>query len=558
MLKELRVRNYAVIDDVRLEPGAGLTVLTGETGAGKSLLVDALSLLLGERASADLVREGEDRALVEGSFELGDRPGPIERLQGAGIDPEEGWLILRRELQREGRNRAWVNGSRATAGLIGELGAELVELHGQHEHQALLRPPAQRRMLDAYAGATETAAEVEALHAELAATKDRLAGTRRRAAELEERADYLRFKAREIETAAIDPGEEARLEAEARRLERSEDRLALAARLHDAVYGEEGSIVDRLGELGRPLAELARIDPEVEELRELAESARLGLEELGRRLAGYRDDVEHDPGRLRELRARQDLLFRLKGKYGPTLEEVVEAGRVAREELDGLEGSEAELRRLERTAERLAGRLRTAAETLGVRRREAAERLEEALNGLLPELGMEGGRFLCALEPLEEPGAHGGERPEFRVSLNPGFPPGSLARIASGGELSRVMLALRTALAEVDDVPCLVFDEIDAGVGGRVARHVARRLARVARRHQVLVVTHLPQIAARADTHFHVEKATTAGRAAAAVRRLTGEERIAELARMLGGDPESELSRRHARELLEGAVTAGR
>lgn len=553
MLKELRVRSYAVIDEVRLEPGPGLTVLSGETGAGKSLIVDALSLLLGERASSEAVRAGEERALIEGTFDVDGLPAVRARCAEAGLETDEGWLILRRELQREGRNRAWVNGSPATAGLIGELGSALVDLHGQHEHQALLRRAAQRRVLDAFAGASETAADVADAFRSVRELESEVEEVRRRAAEVRERADYLRFKAEEIEGAGLDPGEEERLETEARRLEHSEELLELSSGLHEAVYAGEESLVDRLGELRRPLGELSRIDPAAGEFRELADTARHALEELGRRVGEYRETVEHDPGRLRRVRERLDRIFRLKGKYGGTIEEVLAAGRAARAELEAMEGSELEVRRLEAAREEASARLAELAGVLGEARRRAAGRLEEEMGRLLPELGMEGGRFEVALEPLDEPASFGAENVEFRVSLNPGFPPGPLARVASGGEMSRLMLALKTVLAAVDDVPSLVFDEIDAGVGGQVAHRLAGRLAEVAERHQVFVITHLPQIAARADAHYRVEKSEEGGRAAARVRRLEGEDRVLELARMLGGDPESEVSRQHARELLSGA-----
>ncbi len=262
--------------------------------------------------------------------------------------------------------------------------------------------------------------------------------------------------------------------------------------------------------------------------------------------------MEHDPGRLRAIRSRLDELFRLKKKYGPELDDVLAAAREARQELEALETSEAELRRLEERTAELRERLEERAAALGRVRREAAGRLREEMERLLPELGMPGARFVVRLEPLEEPGRHGAERVEFLISLNPGFEPGPLSRIASGGETSRVMLALKTALAGADEVPCLVFDEIDAGVGGEVAHRVAERLARLAADRQVLVVTHLAQIAARADRHLHVSKATAGGRAAAEVRPLEGRERVRELARMLGGDPESAVSRDHAQELLAG------
>ncbi|MFO7586852.1 MAG: DNA repair protein RecN [Gemmatimonadota bacterium] len=552
MLKELRVRNYAVIDEVRLELGPGLNVLTGETGTGKSILVGALSLLVGERASADVIRAGEDRALVEGVFEVPPDPALRYRCDEAGIDLSEGWLILRRELQREGRNRAWVNGSPATAALVGELGGALVDLHGQHEHQALLRPGPQRRILDAYAGAGDLATGVRSGWESLREARRAADELSRRAAETRQRSDLLRHRADEIGSAKPTPGEEEALAAEIRRLEHSEDLLALSGELDEAIYGGEQALVDRLGSLGRALDGLLRIDPGAVTLRELYEGARVTLEELGRRLSEYHSAVEHDPARLERLRERQDLLYRLRRKYGGSIEDVIEEGRRARAELDALETSDADLRRLEREAESAARELDRRAAKLTRARSEAAARLEREVSRLLPDLGMPGGVFRVALEPREAAGPDGREDLAFLVSLNPGFEPGPLARVASGGEMSRVMLALKTVLARVDDVPSLVFDEIDAGIGGRVAHQVAERLAEVAGEHQVFAITHLPQIAARAVTHFLVEKGERDGRAATVVVPLDRDARVEEIARMLGGDPESEVSRRHAEELLAG------
>ncbi|MFQ5677863.1 MAG: DNA repair protein RecN [Gemmatimonadota bacterium] len=551
MLKELRIRDYAVLDEIVLELNPGLTVLSGETGAGKSIIVGALSVLLGERASSQVVREPEGRAVVEGAFDVSARPRLAARLRELGLEPEDAWLLLRRELQREGRNRAWVGGSRASAGLLGELGSALVELHGQHEHQSLLRRPAQRRILDAYAGATGLAAAVVDAHREWTETRTRMESVRRRAAEVLERADYLRFKAEEIERAELREDEEDRLRSEARRLAHAEELVSLSGGLYEAVHAGEDSLVERLGRLRRPLAELTRIDPRTEELHRLWEEARVGVEELGRRLGAYGSEVEHDPDRLHAVQSRLDLLFRLKSKYGGGIEEVIAAGREARREIEGMEGSDLELRELEGASEAARRRFEKLAGELGAERRGAAARLEAEMARLLPELGMAAGRFQVELQTLETPGPSGAERVEFRVTLNAGFPPAPLRRVASGGEMSRLMLALKTALAAVDEVPCLVFDEIDAGIGGTVAHRVAERLARLAERHQVFVVTHLPQIAARADHHFSVRKGEEKGRTVASVRRLEGAERVTEMARMLGGDPESETSRRHARELLE-------
>jgi DNA repair protein RecN (Recombination protein N) len=550
MLKELHVRNYAVIDDLRIELEPGLNVLTGETGAGKSLIVGALSLLLGERASSHLVRTGEDRALVEGVFDCSGAPELVRLCEAQGVEVDGDWLILRREVLREGRNRAWVNGSAATTGLVRDLGQKLVDLHGQHEHQALLRREAQRDILDAFAGAADAGRGTGEAHARLVGLRDRIVATRSEAAATRERADFLAFRAREIESAGLKPREDETASLEARRLEHSEELIALSAALHSAVYGDDGALVEGLGGLSRKVEDLVRIDPTASEIEALYSEARTTLQELGRRLSAYRNAVEHDPGRLAELRDRLDLIHGLKRKYGGTIEEVLATGRAAREELEKADRSVLDLDTLavEETAalEELAIR----ADRLTALRKAAATRLESEVTGLLGELGMEGGRFRVRLEKLAELGSHGAERAEFQVSLNPGFEPGPLARVASGGELSRVMLALKTVLAEVDGVPSLVFDEIDSGVGGRVAHRVAERLAMVARNHQVFAITHLPQIASRASAHLYVEKVQQDGLASARVRTLEGEERVEELARMLGGDPGREVSRRHAEELL--------
>ena len=550
MLTELRIRNYAVIDEIHVELGPGLNVLSGETGAGKSIIVGALSLLLGERAAAEVIRAGEDRTIVEGVFDLPDDPVLRARCDELGIDLSDECLILRRELQREGRNRAWVNGTPATASLIGELGGALVDLHGQHEHQALLRPAPQRRIVDEFTGAGPLAADVRAAWEALQAARARLDALRRRAEAARENAEFLRRKAKEIEAAGIEPGEEESRAAEIRRLEHSEELLALSGELHDVVYGGDGAVVDRLGGLRRALDSLLRIDPDATGIEELYEAGQATLDELGRRLRDYRFRIEHDPGRLDSLRQRQDLLYRLRRKYGGTLEDVKAEGSRARAELDSIETSEGEIDRLESETRHLKEALVALALELTEARRQAAALLEQKVTEQLPDLGMPGGRFCVELAPLDEPGPDGAETIRFLVSLNPGFDPAPLARVASGGELSRVMLALKSVLASVDSIPSLVFDEIDAGIGGRVAHHVAARLGSVAGSHQVFAITHLAQIAARADLHLRVEKVEQAGHVTTRLVPLQDDARVEEISRMLGGDPESDASLRHAQELL--------
>ncbi len=550
MLIELRIENYAVIESLAVRLSPGLNVLTGETGAGKSIIVGALSLLLGERASAESVRSGADRATVEGVFDVGERADIRAILQEQGLDADDGLLILRREVAAEGRNRAWVNGGASTAGLVGELGGRLVDLHGQHEHQALLRPDAQRDILDAYAGQTGLVAEMAEAHAERVEAREALEALDERRREIEQRADFLRFQLREIEDAAIEPGEEQALEEEGRRLEHAEDLARLAQHLNQALYESETAVAEILGALRKELAELIRFDPSQEPTRELLATAYYNVEELGRRMADYASAVDHDPARLDEIQRRQDLLYRLKNKYGGTLESVLDTAARAREELDLLDGASFERKALERRERETAERVRDVAGRLGEGRRRAGERLAAEVADILPGLGMEDARFEVVLEPLPEPGRHGAERVEYRVALNVGFDPRPLSRVASGGELSRIMLALKTILARVDAVPTLVFDEIDAGIGGRVGAQVGAKMRQVAGSHQVFAITHLPQIASRADHHLLVLKGETSGMTRTALEELDGDERVRELARMLGGDPESETSLDHARELL--------
>ena len=556
MLSELRIRNFALIDRLTVRLGPGLNVLTGETGAGKSIIVGALSLLLGERASADVVRAGEDRASVEGVFDVAGREDVARILDERGIDPlEDGLLVLKREVAVEGRNRAWVNGSPTTAAVLGELGSALVDLHGQHEHQTLLRRDEQRAIVDAYASNAVPLARVREAHAAAAALRREIAGLEARRREAAQRADFLRFQADEVEGASLRPGEEDELEDEARRLSHSEELQAISGGLADAVSGGERALLNELGSLRRQVDQLARFDPAQDGARELYETAYYALQELGERMERYAATIEHDPRRLDEIRRRQDLLFRLKSKYGQTLEEVLEVGRRARAELELLENAEWELGGLRKKLAAAEEELAAAAAELTASRTEALERLSHEVGAVLPELGMGGGAvFRAERIPLPEPGPFGAEEVEFRVALNRGFEPRPLSYVASGGEMSRIMLALKTILARLDSVPTLVFDEVDAGIGGRVALQVGEKMREVAGTHQVFAITHLPQIASRAHVHLLVRKGERDGRTTTEVLPLEADDRVHEVARMLGGDPESAVSLEHARELLERGV----
>jgi DNA repair protein RecN (Recombination protein N) len=550
MLIELRIQNYAVIERLTLRLDAGLNVLTGETGAGKSIIVGALSLLLGERASTEVVRSGAERASVEGVFDVAGRAEVAVVLAEQGIELEDELLILRREIALEGRNRAWVNGSASTVTFVGGVGRMLVDLHGQHESQNLLRHDEQRRILDAFGGSEEQAALVEKSFVTVQELHEQIDDLDRRTREVEQRADYLRFICAEIDGAHLREGEEERLAEEAQRLGHAEELTRLAQQLDVALYSGEESVSSRLGELRRTLDHLVRIDASQEDARDLLETALVAVEELGRRMEDYASSVEQDPARLEAIRTRQDVIFRMKAKYGGTVRGALDTAARARTELDLLDDSAVERTRLERAAAAVGDELTRVANALSAARTSAAGKLSSTVSAILPDVGLGGGAFEVTLQTLSQVGAAGGESVEFRVALNAGFELRPLARVASGGELSRIMLALKTVLARIDQVPTLVFDEIDVGIGGRVAVQVGEKLRQVAEHHQVFVITHLAQIASRAEHQLLVEKVEQEGTTLTRVQELHEDDRVRELARMLGGDPESAVSLQHARELI--------
>ena len=558
MLTEIRIRDFAIIDDLTLPLAPGFNVLTGETGAGKSIIVGALGLLLGERGSGDLVRTGATRAVVEGAFDLEEDADLVARLDACGVEAPDGEVVLKREVAAGGRSRAWANGSPVTAAVLADIGRLLVNLHGQHEAQTLLDADSQRDVLDAFAGAGDLTRVVRESYDDVAGLRRAIADLSRRRAEAEKRADYLRHVVREIDEAALTDSEETKLEDEARRLEHADELRGLAVAIAEAVAAGDEALVRKLGALQRPLDGVLRIDPSASRLQELFDTAYYALEELGQEITVYADGVELDPARLEQVRRRRDVLFRLTRKYGATVSDILETLRTARAELDLADAGGLDIAALEKRREEAEGRLIAAADKLSERRRDAAGRLSRAVEGALPELGMNEGRFTVALTTRDEIGPAGAEDVEFRVTLNTGHPARPLARVASGGELSRVMLALKTILARLDGVPTLVFDEVDAGIGGRVGQMVGDTLRRVAEHHQVFAITHLPQIAARAHSHIRVVKDAKGGVTTAGVSVLAPDDRVVEVARMLGGDPDSDVSRAHARELLGAPLVADR
>ena len=548
MLTELRVRDLAVIADVTLPLQPGFNVLTGETGAGKSMLVDALALLLGERASADVVRPGAERTVVEGAFELGDsgfaRLGPT--LSDLGVEAESGRLVVKREVYPEGRSRAWVNGSPTTVGVLAQLGALLVDLHGQHETQSLLRADAQRDILDAYADAGVEAVAVRDAGERLRALERRETELQSRQEEVRRKADYLRHVVEEITRAGPRAGEDEALEIEAKRLTHADDLGRLSKELEQTL---EAAGLARAGKL---LVSLERLDPPVGKWRELLDAAFANVAELTTTVRDYAAGIEADPGRLVTVEQRRDLLYRLQQKYGPSLPDVLATRDASAKELELLDTADLDLRSLAEERETAALDFQRACAALTGKRLTGAGRLAKAVDELLPTLGMPQGRFAVRIAPRPAPHTHGAEDIAFEIQLNAGLEGRPLARVASGGELSRLMLALKVVLAAHDAVPTLVFDEVDQGIGGEVGARVGEALAAVAARpgRQVLVITHLPQIAASADHQLVVAKGTKAGVATSDVEVVSGDPRVRELARMLG-DPDMDTAVGHARELLK-------
>lgn len=551
MLVELRIRNVAVIDAVTLPLAAGLNVLTGETGAGKSLIVGSLGMLLGERAAADRVRAGADKATVEGVFDASRLSLLRALLDERGIDADDDLLVLKREIGANGRSRAWINGSPVTAAVLAAVGVQLVSVHGQHDSRQLIDGEHQRELLDAFVGAQSARERVSDAYQRLAALRTRELELERRRQDASRRADYLRFVVREIEDAALVVGEEDSVDGDIRRLAHAEELQSLAAQAAEAIGGDGGAALSQLASVRRLLLALARIDPDTERWQGAFDGAVYALDELSRELQEYAEAVDSDPVRLRRLESRRDLLHSLMRKYGPTLDDVQATGRTSREELDLVDGGSLDLRAIAASRATVQGELAEVASELTRLRQSGAQRLATAVSALLPELGMPDGLFAVSLTPLDAIGSAGAEQVTFVAALNAGSDARPLSRIASGGELARLMLALSTVLARLQQVPTLVFDEVDAGVGGAVAWQVGALMRRVASHHQVLAISHLAQIAARAHHHVVVRKSAVGTVTTADTDVVVDEARVVEIARMLGGDAEREVSRAHARELLE-------
>ena len=557
MLFELRIVNFALIEQLSLQFQSGFIVLTGETGAGKSLLIDAIALLVGGRASTDQIRTGEDEAQLEASFHLPDTHPLLQRLRSLDlIGQHESELILRRVLSRSGRHRVYLNGSLCPLRVLEELGGTLVDIHGQHEQQSLLAPAKQLDALDAFGRLHELRGRYEQTYQAWKDLRTQLDALQHEGVDRARLEDMLRFQSQEIEQAGLLPDEEELVRHERQRLVHAHRLRELAHEAYVELQEDEQSVLTRLGRIERTLAELAQTDLAMSDCEQAAKDSAIQLKELAGRLRDYAERLEADPDRLAVVEDRVDLIQQLKKKYGGSVEAILATGRRVQEELQLLDNREERTAELTVRLDESARRLRTLSQQLSKKRMDAAKRMTSLVGAELVALKMEQAIFQVTVlsdESEEGLGPAGRDRVEFLLSSNPGEPARPLGRVASGGELSRIMLALKTVLAEMDQVPVLVFDEIDTGVGGAVAAAMGTRLRKLGSFHQVFCITHLPQVAAQAEHHLLVEKGLESQRTSTSVRALKGIGREEEIARMLGGLTITKKVRETAAELIAGA-----
>ena len=561
MLKKLIIKDYALIDQLCIEFGPGLNILTGETGTGKSIIIGALSLLLGERTGSDIIRQRADVAVVEGWFDI---PASFRwELIDAKLDKNQDELLLRREVHRSGRSRAFANDSPIPNTVLAAIGDLLIDLHGQHAHQTLLHERYHLDYLDNFGIEKGLLQQLKESYARFKSLTTELKALQGKETILQEKLELLEFQVQEIDKAAPQEGEEEALELEDRKLRNSEKLFQAAKMLNELLYDGEGSVSERLSTAETSLAGLTDVDPVFEKWIKEAESARIVAEEIAKGFQSYISKIEFDPQRLEEIRERLGLFSRLKKKYGGSIQQVLEFRSNAKKELDQIETLEKDIGRITEELSDERDRLALTCQKVSQLRVDLSSELAEKTLEALSELGLKNGIFRVRILqnehddgpiPIESKrytvSSRGIDTAEFLISLNPGEEPKPLSKIASGGEISRIMLALKTVLAEADEIPVLVFDEIDTGISGRIARVVGKNLRDVSIKHQVICITHLPQIASMGDVHFRVDKEVVDKRSRTTIRRLQQDEQVVEIAKLIGGEKITESALQSARELL--------
>ncbi|MEO5721090.1 MAG: DNA repair protein RecN [Chthoniobacterales bacterium] len=549
VLNLLRIKNLALVEELTWELEPGFTAITGETGAGKSIIIGALQLLLGERADKSLIRTGADVCTVEAVFAGPELARLNPALREAGVEECEGELILKRTLSAGGANRQFINGSPTTLAVLKSLGDDLVDLHGPHDHQSLLSPERQFALLDGFAHAASALAEYQKHYRELQALTAEHVSLSTAESAREQELDLLRHQVAEIQTAQLEAVEEEQLEARYKLASNSKRLIELASGIAGRLAEADDSVLTQLADTQRLLRELEKLDPGMADYAASHETAVVELSEIARALANYVEHLDLDPEQLAALEQRVSLFETLKRKYGGSIAEVIATGERAAARMQKIEGRDAELERLTKAIDAARGEMTRAAAALRKLRRKAAPKLSETVRANLRDLGFRQSEFEAQLTALAEPRPNGTDALELLFSPNPGEPLKPLRAIASSGEISRLMLAIKSSLAAQDAIPLLVFDEIDANVGGEIANAVGAKMRTLAEKHQVLCITHLPQVAACASSHFVVTKEVAEGRTHSELRAVQGKARREEIARMLGGQTDSAL--KHATTLLQ-------
>ena len=554
MLSLIKINNLALIEEITWEMGSGLIGITGETGAGKSMIIGALKLIVGQRADNGLIRTGKDTCTVEAVFDLKDCKEINSILEEAGLEAcTENQLVIRRVIDRKTHNRQFINCSPVTLNTLKSIGKLLVDLHGPHDHHSLFSADRQLSLLDAYAGLTETTEEHALAYKKLRVIENEYECLINSERSNEQAIDLLKHQINEIDEADINPDEEEDLNNRYQVSRNSKNLLETSSRIISELQGEENSVVDQLMQLTRLFKELEKHDPSTTRYTEKFETALVEIQELQSQMDFYAASVEMDPSEIESIEERVDLIETLKRKYGNNLQEVISFREEAQKKLDKTENRHDELDRLEREIEDARSEMFKISEIITKKRSSAAPKLGKLVTKELMELGFKKSKFEILLEAKEQPTAHGHETVEFLFSPNPGEPSKPLRAIASSGEMSRVMLALKGTLAREDSIPVLVFDEIDANVGGEIARTVGTKMCSLGNSHQVISISHLPQVASMAESHFVVQKEFTKdGRTRSKIRSVKDNERVSELARMLGG--EKQTAEEHAKNLMTAAA----
>ena len=555
MLLQLNIKDFAIIDNLQITFGKGLNILTGETGAGKSIIVDAVKLILGDRASLDDIRSSKDEAVVEAMFDISSLKDIAELLETSGIPNEEN-IIIRRVISRSGKNRTFINNSMANLTLLQEIGSRIIDIYGQHDHQSLTKSDEHIDILDAFAGLLALRDDVAKAYREFYSIKSELDSLTADSQSLLEKQDFLTFQSKEIGEAGLKAGEDEELKKEKERLANAEKLFEAANTGYDSLYASSGSILERLTQILNKLKDVSKFDEGLKPVMENMESSVCQLEDAATSLRDYTHGISFEPERLEEVDNRLDTINKLKKKYGAAIEAILKKKEEVDRELDNIVHHDERIAELKETAEKAKENVLKLSKKLSEKRIDSAKLFNKKIEAELSALNMKKTVFEVRIEKnkdingeliLDEKGI---DRVEFFISPNIGEETKPLSKIASGGELSRIMLAIKR-ITTTGKIPVLIFDEVDAGIGGGTAEVVGKKLKEVSKNHQVLCITHLPQIAAYADTHYSVTKEVRGGRTVAEVREIKGDDRIAELSRMLGGVKITDRTREHAREMLE-------